>query len=393
MLDRGKSPLSELNTSVRTFEAMQAMQRANELTSQGKPVLNLSIGQPGARMPKKMREYGAQLLEQGHFGYTDALGLPELRAGIAKWHSSRYDDHLDASQVVVTNGASGAFTLAFLATVPKNGRIGVAIPGYPAYRNIILALGFEPVEIRVEGDTNWCLTAQLIEESHKEKPLDCVLVASPANPTGTMMTPSQLREAAQKCHHLGIRFISDEIYHGLSYGIEEASARPFLGEGVDGAIVINSFSKYFCMTGWRVGWMIVPKKMVNLVERLAQNMMICAPDISQRIAISALSQKNEFEAIKADYAKNREILLTRLPQIGFEGILPIDGAFYAYLPIAPHAHKADEFCRAMLEEIYVACTPGKDFDPEQGNKMIRLSFAGKTQTISDAMDRIQNWLA
>jgi aspartate/methionine/tyrosine aminotransferase len=373
---------------------MAVLRKVNEKADAGDPVLSLAVGQPGAPLPAAMRELISQAGNAGQFGYTDALGTMKLREAIARWHTNRYGDHVEPAQIAVTNGASGGFTLAFLAAVPKGGSIGIAVPGYPAYRNIIKALGYNAVEIRVDQASRWCLTADRIRQAHTETGLDAVLVASPANPTGTMLSPEDLRAAVSACQELGIRSISDEIYHGLAYGdVEEATARPMAGDGDDGVIVINSFSKYFCMTGWRIGWMVMPRNMLDLTERLAQNLVICPPDLSQRLACSALEQADAFDEIKAGYAANRALLQQRLPAMGFEGMLPIDGAFYAYVPVSRFANDSVTFCARMLDEIHVAATPGIDFDPEQGHTMMRMSFAGTRDVVASALDRMERWLA
>ena len=289
---------------------------------------------------------------------------------------------------MVTTGSSGGFNLVFLGAFDPGDRIAMASPGYPAYRNILKALGLVAVEIPVGPDTRWALTAEHIEAAHREAPLAGVLVASPANPTGTMTSPEELTRIVECCDERGIRFISDEIYHGLVYeGRAETALR--LGEH---AIVVNSFSKYYCMTGWRVGWLVLPEELVRPFERLSQSLYISVPELSQRAAIAAFDATAELEAVKEGYRRSRAALLSRLPEIGFDELLPVDGAFYVYASVARFTNDALDFAGRMLREAGVAATPGPDFDHARGNRYMRFSFAGTEAEIAEGIDRLANWL-
>ncbi|MEM7462763.1 MAG: aminotransferase class I/II-fold pyridoxal phosphate-dependent enzyme, partial [Pseudomonadota bacterium] len=261
-------------------------------------------------------------------------------------------------------------------------------PGYPAYRNILRALSLEPVEIATAAADRWILTPEKLLEAHKQKPIRGVLVANPNNPNGTMMQPEAFQDLFNASQEAGIRFISDEIYHGLTYGTPELTA---LSLG-DDAFIINSFSKYFCMTGWRVGWMIVPENMIETIDRLQQNIFICAPEISQIAAVAAFDGIDELDAVKRGYEKNRELFLKRLPGLGFKTIQPIDGAFYAYCDATALTNDSSDFAKRLLEEAAVAVTPGCDFDTENGDSWLRFSFCGEFERLSEGFDRIEAWL-
>jgi aspartate/methionine/tyrosine aminotransferase len=278
--------------------------------------------------------------------------------------------------------------MAFLAAFDVGDRIALAAPGYPAYRNLATAVGLETVEIPVDASSGYTLTPAMLEKAHREKPLAGLLVASPANPTGTIMAPDALKALIAAAEDMGIVFISDEIYHRLVYSGTAATALDFSND----AIVVNSFSKYYCMTGWRVGWMVVPDSLLKPVERIAQNLAICAPTISQRAAIAAFEASADLDVIRDGYAANRRLLLDRLPQIGFEDLFPVDGAFYVYASVRRFANDSLAFTSRMLAEAGVAATPGHDFDRVNGNGFIRFSFAGTEPAMAEAMERLSHWL-
>lgn len=375
-------------SAVDAFIAMDVMAAANKREAEGGRVVHMEVGQPGAPAPTAVLDAARQALQHGRFGYTEACGLPTLRAAIAGHYRRAYRLDVPVSRIVATTGSSAGFNLAFLAAFDPGDRIALAAPGYPAYRNILKALGLEPVEIEVGPETRWALTAEHIEQAHRQKPLKGVLVASPANPTGTMTTPDALQQLIAACETLGLWFVSDEIYHGLVYaGREETALRH-----TQNAIVINSFSKYYCMTGWRIGWMVVPEALVRPIERLAQNLYISAPYLSQVAATAAFDATEELEAVKAGYAANRDLLLKRLPAIGFDELLPVDGAFYVYASVRRFANDSHEFATRMLQEAGIAATPGADFDRERGHRYIRFSFAGRHDDMGEAMDRLEGWL-
>jgi len=364
------------------------MRAAIDREAAGGRVIHMEVGQPGAAAPQPVLEAARAALDHGRIGYTESLGLRSLRNRIARHYGETYGIDVPAERIAVTTGSSAGFNLAFLAAFDHGDRIALAAPGYPAYRNLLHALGIEVVEIPVSAETRYVLTPDLLREAHARMPLAGVLVASPANPSGTVMRPAALAGLIEAAHELGLRFISDEIYHGLVYdGIAETA----LATSPE-AIVVNSFSKYYCMTGWRIGWMVLPESMVRPVERIAQNLYISPPEISQIAAIAAFDSRPELEAIKSSYAENRRILLDRLPPIGFDEFHPVDGAFYVYASVRRFANDSVDFARRMLAEAGVAATPGLDFDRANGHGWIRFSFAGTTPDMVEAMERLADWL-
>ncbi|HWI26378.1 MAG TPA: aminotransferase class I/II-fold pyridoxal phosphate-dependent enzyme [Stellaceae bacterium] len=367
------------------FIAMDVLRAANQRAASGEDVLHLEVGQPSTPAPAAVLAAARTALERETLGYTDALGLPALREAIAAHYSDQYGVALDPGRIVVTTGSSGAFLLAFLAAFDPGDRIAMATPAYPAYRNILTALDLVPVELPAGPPERYQMTLELLRR-HTGR-LDGLIVASPANPTGTMLAPSELAGIAQYCSDMGIRFVSDEIYHGIVFGATVATALAMTSE----AIVVNSFSKYFSMTGWRLGWMVVPPDMVRTVECLAQNLYISPPALSQHAAVAAFACREELDANVARYAANRAVLLEELPKAGFDRFAPADGAFYLYADVAHMTNDSPEFCRRMLREIGVACTPGIDFDTARGDASLRISFAGSTETIAEAARRLKAW--
>jgi aspartate/methionine/tyrosine aminotransferase len=367
------------------FIAMDVLRAANEQAAAGGDVLHLEVGQPSTPAPAGVLAAAHAALGQETLGYTDALGLPALREAIAAHYRRLYGIALDPARIVVTTGSSGAFLLAFLAAFEPGDRVAMAAPAYPAYRNILTALDLVPVELPAGPDQRYQMTLDLLRAERQS--LDGLIVASPANPTGTMLAPSELAEIARYCRDMGIRFVSDEIYHGIVYAKPAATALA----SSDEAIVVNSFSKYFSMTGWRLGWTVVPPDMLRAVECLAQNLYISPPALSQHAAIAAFDCRDELDANVARYAANRALLLAELPKAGLTQFAPADGAFYLYADVGDLTNDSPEFCRRMLREIGVACTPGVDFDPARGNATLRISFAGASETIADAARRFNAW--
>ena len=375
-------------SAVAPFVAMDVLRSALEAEARGQRVIHMEVGQPGAPAPRPVLAAAAEGVRDGRLGYTEALGLRTLRARIARHYADAHGISLDPQRVAVTTGSSGGFNLAFLAAFDAGERVALAAPGYPAYRNILSALGLEVVEIPTTMETRHAITPEMLEKVHRATPLAGLLVASPANPSGTIMTPEALRALIEAAELLGIRFISDEIYHGLVYeGLAETALRVS-----DRAIVVNSFSKYYCMTGWRVGWLVLPDDLIRPVERLAQNLYISPPDLSQRAAIAAFDAKEELEAVKAGYAANRTLLLDRLPRLGFEDHFPVDGAFYVYASVRRFTNDSSAFAARMLAEAGVAATPGVDFDTERGHGFMRFSFAGQHADMVEATERLARWL-
>jgi aspartate/methionine/tyrosine aminotransferase len=366
---------------------MDVMAAAARIEAAGGRVIHMEVGQPAAPAPATALA-AARTALGGALGYTEALGLPQLRAGIARHYGENYGIDLDPGRVVVTTGSSAGFILAFLAMFEPGDRVAVAVPGYPPYRHILSALGCEPVPIETGAQTRWAITPELLLDAHRRKRLAGVLVASPANPTGTMMTATALRELAAVAQAEGIRFISDEIYHGLDYAFAAETALAFAEE----AVVLNSFSKYFCMTGWRVGWMVVPQLLVRPIDRLQGNLAISVPTLSQIAALAAFDGRAEMEVVKHGYEENRAILAEGLPKAGLPSFLPVDGAFYLYADVSRFSSDSFEFARRMLEETHVAATPGVDFDPVHGRDFIRFCYAGAAAEMREAVERIGNWL-
>jgi aspartate/methionine/tyrosine aminotransferase len=376
-------------SDVPSFMVMDVMAAAARIEAAGGHVIHMEVGQPAAPAPQTAIKAAQEALARGQVEYTAALGTPSLRARIARHYRDTYKCDVDPEQIVVTTGSSGAFILAFLALFEPGDRVAIAAPGYPPYRHILTALGCEPVLIETHAETRHALTGEALLAEHRKKPLKGVLVASPANPTGTMMSREALTDLITAAESEGIRFISDEIYHGLDYAFPAVTA----AELSPNALIINSFSKYFCMTGWRVGWMVVPPPLVRAMERLQQNLSISVPTLSQIAAEAAFDGAAEMEAIKHGYQENRRILTTGLPQAGLTEFLPADGAFYLYADVSKFTEDSFAFAKQMLDQAHVAATPGADFDPFHGKSFIRFSYARSSAEMQDAVARICKWLA
>jgi len=368
------------------FIVMDVMRAANDREAQGHRVIHMEVGQPGTPAPALVRDAAALALRTDKLGYAEALGVPDLRGRIARHYGEAYGVDVAPSQVVVTSGSSGGFQLAFLAAFDAGARIALAMPAYPAYRNILKALDLEAVPLRASAETGYQLTAEALEEAASGGRLDGVLIASPANPTGAMIAPDALESIARVARSHDLTLISDEIYHRLTYGtVAETTA---LAASPD-AIVVNSFSKYYSMTGWRIGWMVVPEHMVRPIERLAQNLFISVPTLSQLAAIHAFDAADELDQNLAVYAANRQLLLEGLPGAGFDRLAPSDGAFYLYADVSALTDDSEALCQRILEEADIAVTPGTDFDPEAGRTTLRFSFAGPTDHMREAVTRLQ----
>ncbi|MDW9556416.1 aminotransferase class I/II-fold pyridoxal phosphate-dependent enzyme [Sinorhizobium meliloti] len=378
-------------SAVEPFHAMDVLAEATRRRDCGHPVISMAVGQPAHPAPKTALDAAKRALDHGRLGYTDALGTLSLKRAIAAHYHSRHGITLDPQRIAVTTGSSAGFNLTFLALFDPGDRVAIARPGYPAYRNIMAALGLEVVEIEANAEAGFTLTPDSLERAAARagKPLKGVLLASPANPTGTVTGKAQLKALADYCRDHSIAFISDEIYHGLTFAGEETTAL----EVADDAVVINSFSKYYCMTGWRIGWMVLPEARVRAFERIAQSLYISPPELSQIAAEAALGAHEELDGYKRAYASNRALLLERLPQIGFSIASPMDGAFYAYADVSRFTNDSMAFARRMLAEIDVAATPGFDFDPLEGHRTMRFSYAGAATEMEEAMNRIARWLA
>lgn len=366
------------------FIVMDVMEAARAAEASGRHIIHMEVGQPGTGAPRAAIERLAADMAGDPLGYTVGLGLPELRSKIADHYRSWYGVDLDPERVVVTAGASGAFLLAFSALFDTGERVGLGAPCYPSYRQILKALDLQPVDM----PTTLAARMQPVARDVKDHELDGLIVASPANPTGTMLGVDELRNLADTCAEAGAAFISDEIYHGLSY---EARATTAL-EVTDEVYVINSFSKYFSMTGWRVGWMIVPPDHVRRIERLAQNMFICPSHASQRLALHAMDCAPELDANVEVYRANRLAMIDALPKMGLSKFAPPDGAFYVYVDISDYSNDSLAFCADILDKAGVAITPGLDFDPIEGAHWVRLSYARSTEDLREGLRRLATYM-
>ena len=367
---------------------MDVVAAAARLEAQGRQIIHMEVGQPAAGAPTIAIEAARAALFGARLGYTETLGTASLRRRIALAYGEWHGIDIDPARIVVTTGSSAGFILAFLAAFEAGDRVAMALPGYPPYRHILSALGCQPVGIETNATTRWSMTGETLLQRHRETPLKGVVVASPANPSGTMMTASALTALIHDAEEAGIVVISDEIYHGLDYAFTaECAARVS-----SNAIIVNSFSKYFCMTGWRIGWLVVPPPLVRAVERLQQNLAISVPTLSQIAAEAAFDGRTELETVRRGYEENRRILLEGLPLVGLDSFLPADGAFYLYADVSRFSTDSFVFATRMLEEAGVATTPGIDFDPLRGRNFLRLCYAGARDEMREAVERIGNWL-
>jgi len=386
--ERIKNLTPARRASIAPFIAMDVKREATLKEQAGERIIHMEVGEPSAPPPRLVREAAIVALAGGPIGYTDALGLFSLRQRIARHYSETYRIELDPRRVAITTGSSGAFIMAFLALFDVGARVAIPNPGYPAYRNIFSALGVEIVDVPVNAENGFAMTAAALEKAHAAQRLDGVLAMSPANPTGAMLSDSQLRDIAVFCETQGVKFISDEIYHGLTFTHPAQTALAFS----DQAIVVNSFSKYYCMTGWRIGWLIAPPELIRPIERLQQSLAISAPTLSQIAAEAAFDAKDELEAVKEGYRRNRQILLDGLPDLGFSKLAPADGAFYLYADISRFTGDSTQFCHDLLHRAGVAATPGVDFDPKLGHLSLRLSYAGAEADMVEALKRFKAFL-
>ncbi len=368
-------------SSVDPFIVMDVMEAARQAEQAGRHIIHMEVGQPGTGAPKAATKELSFAMSRDALGYTVALGLPELRARIAQLYGEWYDVDLDPKRVIITPGSSSGFILAFTALFDTGDKVGIGAPGYPSYRQILSALDLRPVNVETSAENRF----QPVAQDMTGLDLAGLLVASPANPTGTMLDRPALSSLIDACHAQDVSFISDEIYHGIEYEAKAVTALQL----TDRAYVINSFSKYFSMTGWRVGWLVVPEDHVRVIERIAQNMFICAPHASQIAALAAMDATDELEANMAVYRANRRLMLEGLPKAGFTKIAPPDGAFYVYADVSDMTEDSRAFAAEILEKVGVACTPGLDFDPERGHRSLRFSYARSTEDIAEGLERLK----
>ncbi|HTT70803.1 MAG TPA: aminotransferase class I/II-fold pyridoxal phosphate-dependent enzyme [Anaeromyxobacteraceae bacterium] len=367
------------------FIVMEVMNEAAKREASGGDVLHMEVGQPNTPAPELAREAAVRAIRSDLLGYTLALGDPALRARIARYYRERHGVEVPVERIAVTAGSLGAFQLAFLAAFDAGDRVAMANPGYPSYRNALKPLGVEVVSIPCGPETHYQPTPDLLEAAG---PLDGLIVASPSNPTGSILSRERLEALVRHCERHRIRLISDEIYHGLTYGGPATSASELSSD----AVVVNSFSKYYSMAGWRLGWMIMPEELARPIERLAQNFFICPSAVAQAAARVAFDATQELEGHVARYARARDILLEALPRLGFGRIAPPDGAFYIYADVSHLTRDSVAFCRRLLAETGIAATPGLDFDPERGSATIRLSYARGPEVAAAAVERLSKWL-
>lgn len=368
------------------FIVMDILRSANQRQKERGDVLHLELGQPATGAPRQVIDAAKHALDKNLLGYTEAFGMMSLRHRVSDYYRRSQNLEVDPERIVMTTGSSGGFVLTFVAAFDTGDRVVMADPGYPGYRNILLALGIEPVSLPTGPDTRFQPTPELLDKV--EGPVDGLIIASPSNPAGTMLGENELRALAQYCRDRGIRLISDEIYHGITYGMKGVSALHFN----DDAVIVNSFSKYFAMTGWRIGWMVVPMPLIRNIECLAQNLFISPPTLSQIAAEAAFDCTKELDLNVEQYARNRDLLLSALPAAGFDRLAPADGAFYIYADIAHLTNDSEEFCRRMLDQTGIAMTPGTDFDQDRGKAYLRVSYSGDTAGIEEAMKRLKGWV-
>src|SRR3984893_17790363 len=369
-LSLSRIPLS-LRSNVAPFRALDVLAGATRREREGQDIVHLETRAPGPPPPRVVRDVAISALDGRRVGYTEALGRPSLRARIARHYRDTHGVEVAPERIAVTTGSSGGFALSFLTLFDAGARVAVAAPGYPAYRNILEAFGIETVTIETSPADRFTVTAEMIEAEHLKNKLDGILLMSPANPTGAMMRREVLRDVCETCDRLGIAFISDEGYHGLTYGEAAETALKFWSQ----AVVANSFSKYFCMTGWRIGWLVLPEHLIRPIERLQQSLSISVPFLSQIGAEVVFDAQEELEDVLEGYARNRAILLNELPGMGF-GFLPADGAFYLYVDTSRFSDDSLDFCAKLLDATGVGTTPGVDFDRRRGKAAERVSFAG-----------------
>ncbi len=370
---------------IEPFHVMEVVAAAQAREQAGERVFHLEVGQPSTGAPAAAIARLQEIGQTQTLGYTTSRGIPELPVAIAEHLRATNQLDVDPARIAVTQGASGAFVLALLAAFEPGARVGVTEPGYPCYRNMLRALHMEPVPISLDPENAFALEIDTLDAA---TPLDGLIVASPSNPTGTVLTPEELQTITEWCEANSVRFISDEIYHGLTYDDAETATATSMS---DSAIVINSFSKYFSMTGWRMGWMVLPEALVTPVDRLAQNLVICPPTPSQHVALAALSCGAELDAHVDRYAANRAVLLEGLPRAGITNFAPADGAFYLWARTDHLAADSQHLSVEWLRDVGVAATPGIDFHPTDGHRWMRFSFSGSTDTMRGAVEALATW--
>ncbi len=370
--------------NVDPFIVMDVMEAARKAEEAGRRIIHMEVGQPGTAAPKYATNTLVEAMENNNLGYTVALGLPELRKRISQLYGEWYNVDINPNRIAITPGSSSAFVASFTSLFDSGDRVGIAAPGYPSYKQILKALDLEPVTIETSIHNRF----QPMPEDLSNNDLAGFLIASPANPTGSMLDYGSLSDLIHISQENNISFISDEIYHGIEYENKAVTALEITND----CYVINSFSKYFSMTGWRIGWIIVPENHIRQIESIVQNMFICAPHVSQVVAIAAMDAKNELESNMSVYRKNRSLMIEGLAKAGFTEIAPPDGAFYIYANISKFSSDSFKFTRDILDEAGVAITPGFDFDADRGNETVRFSYAGSTEDMKEGLSRLYKYM-
>jgi aspartate/methionine/tyrosine aminotransferase len=373
-------------SDIPNFKALDILREVAERRGAGEDIISLAPGQPSRGAPDAALDYARKVLEgDTRQGYTEAIGMRLLRDRIAVFYRERYGINLDHSRVAVTIGSSGGFVLALTAAFDVGDTVALTAPTYPAYRNFLKSIGLKVIEIETSPKTNYQPTAELLEKSgHK---FDGLIICSPSNPTGTMIDEKELEKICKWCDKNGVRLVSDEAYHGITYETAAQTALKFS----DSAIVLNTFSKYFAMTGWRLGWTVLPEDLTDRFKKLAENLFVSPPTLAQHLAYKIFDHTKELDEYVAEYCRNRDILREQLPEIGFDKLAPAQGAFYLYADVHNLTNNSEDFCRRMLNETLVSMTPGTDFDLARGNGTVRISYAGPTADIIKACERLKAW--
>jgi len=378
--------ITSRRSNVLPFLAIDMLTRANNLKSKGKDIIHMDVGEPGFKTPAHILEYAKTIIEEKKIGYTESIGIPELRRKISDHYKYWYDEDVDSGNIAVTAGASGAFLLTLLAIFDPGDTVVIMTPYYPAYVNALKALNINIIYLEGEIKTSYQPTVEKLESIKKK--INGIIMASPANPTGSSINTDDLKKIANWSKKNKIAIISDEIYHGVEYGKFSETILKFNQD----AIVINSFSKYFSMTGWRLGWLVAPKKIINTIEKLSMSLFLCPPTFSQLIAIKAFDDYDILNKNVLIYKKNRDVLISSFEDIGFFKYAPPDGAFYLYIDVSNITDNSTDLAIRLLKEAGVSSTPGKDFDYNLGNKFIRLSYAGDHKEILEGAKRIISWI-
>lgn len=372
-----------------SFLVMDTLAKANEMQRQGKTVYRFEAGQPAFSVPAPAAAAAAEFAKSPNVGYTDPMGLPALRTAISDHYKSIYGADIDISRIVITPGASGAFSLAFLSCFEVGDRVAMSMPCYPSYKRILESFGVEVVPILATAEDKYHPTPDLLEQVIKGDKIDGLVIASPGNPTGTTLTPQELADLINFCKHRGIRVISDELYHGIEFDHTQSTTACQIDEN---ALVINSFSKYFCMTGWRLGWMIVPENMITVTNNLQSNVFICASAISQQAGIKVFECKDALNANLDRYRINRDVFVKRMTDMGIDKFSYPNGGFYFYADIAHLTDDSVAFANALLEQAHVSTSPGLDFDPYRGHTTIRFSYVCDTDHANAGLDALEKFI-